>query len=170
MMRMMTDKNKFVLTDDDRRFIKTARKILANEKVQQMKQYVQHGDVSTYEHCLMVCLYAYMYAKKLKLKINIEALVKGALLHDFFLYDWHKIKTKGLPHGFSHPKTALFNAKRDFSINEVEENIIRRHMFPLTAVPPKYKESLIVCLADKICAVTETFKMRRFIIGMNKNK
>ena len=90
MMRMMTDKNTFVLTDDDRRFIKTARKILANEKVQQMKQYVQHGDVSTYEHCLMVCLYAYMYAKKLKLKINIEALVKGALLHDFFLYDWHK--------------------------------------------------------------------------------
>ena len=74
---MMTDKNKFVLTDDDRRFIKTARKILANEKVQQMKQYVQHGDVSTYEHCLMVCLYAYMYAKRLKLKINIEALVKG---------------------------------------------------------------------------------------------
>ena len=51
MMRMMTDKNTFVLTDDDRRFIKTARKILANEKVQQMKQYVQHGDVSTYEHC-----------------------------------------------------------------------------------------------------------------------
>lgn len=50
MMRMMTDKNTFVLTDDDRRFIKTARKILANEKVQQMKQYVQHGDVSTYEH------------------------------------------------------------------------------------------------------------------------
>ena len=47
MMRMMTDKNTFVLTDDDRRFIKTARKILANEKVQQMKQYVQHGDVST---------------------------------------------------------------------------------------------------------------------------
>lgn len=90
MMRMMTDKNTFVLTDDDRRFIKTARKILANEKVQQMKQYVQHGDVSTYEHCLMVCLYAYMYAKRLKLKINIEALVKGALLHDFFLYDWHK--------------------------------------------------------------------------------
>ena len=76
---MMTDKNTFVLTDDDRRFIKTARKILANEKVQQMKQYVQHGDVSTYEHCLMVCLYAYMYAKRLKLKINIEALVKGCI-------------------------------------------------------------------------------------------
>lgn len=95
MMRMMTDKNTFVLTDDDRRFIKTARKILANEKVQQMKQYVQHGDVSTYEHCLMVCLYAYMYAKRLKLKINIEALVKGALLHDFFLYDCTMAHSQG---------------------------------------------------------------------------
>lgn len=108
MMRMMTDKNTFVLTDDDRRFIKTARKILANEKVQQMKQYVQHGDVSTYEHCLMVCLYAYMYAKKLKLKINIEALVKGALLHDFFLYDWHKgAFTRDGLHGFSHLLSAV---------------------------------------------------------------
>lgn len=61
MMRMMTDKNTFVLTDDDRRFIKTARKILANEKVQQMKQYVQHGDVSTYElalwsACMLICM------------------------------------------------------------------------------------------------------------------
>ena len=73
------------LSDTDRVFIATAREILANEKVQQMKQYIQHGDITTYDHCIMVCLYAYMYAKKLKLDIDVKALVKGALLHDFFL-------------------------------------------------------------------------------------
>ena len=61
MMRMMTDKNTFVLTDDDRRFKKTARKILANEKVQQMKQYVQHGDVphmsiALWCACMLICM------------------------------------------------------------------------------------------------------------------
>ena len=138
---MMTDKNTFVLTDDDRRFIKTARKILANEKVQQMKQYVQHGDVSTYEHCLMVCLYAYMYAKKLKLKINIEALVKGALLHDFFLYD----------------VTAERNARNTFSLTVKERGIIINHMWPLTLTRlPRSKEAWLVCWADKYCSLKET--------------
>ena len=54
----------------------------------------------------MVCLYAYMYAKRLKLKINIEALVKGALLHDFFLYHF-------LRFGAS-PAKIYFLAKRAF--------------------------------------------------------
>ena len=128
----MTD-NTFTPTDDDRKFINIARKILANEKVQQMKQYVQHGDVSTYEHCLMVCLYAYMYAKRLKLKINIEALVKGALLHDFFLYDWHKgAFTRDGLHGFSHPVTAERNARNTFSLTVKERGIIiKRYVDPL---------------------------------------
>jgi len=29
-------------------------------------------------------------------------------------------------------------------LNEIEEDIIRKHMWPLTLVPPKYKESFIV--------------------------
>lgn len=144
--------------------------ILSSAGIQKERLFIQHGTTNVLAHSFNVACISLLIAYFLRLKLNERALVRGALLHDYFLYDWHKIKTKGLPHGFSHPKTALFNAKRDFSINEVEENIIRRHMFPLTAVPPKYKESLIVCLADKICAVTETFKMRRFIIGMNKNK
>ena len=156
MMRMMTDKNTFVLTDDDRRFIKTARKILANEKVQQMKQYTQHGDVSTYEHCLMVCLYAYMYAKRLKMKINIEALVRGALLHDYFLYDWHVPSSEHGLHGFTHAARALKNAKIDFKINKKEENMILSHMFPLNLTLPKSRESVILCVSDKVCALYET--------------
>lgn len=29
-------------------------------------------------------------------------------------------------------------------------------MFPLTPIPPAYKEAWIVCIADKICAIEET--------------
>ncbi len=144
--------------------------ILSSSGIQQERLFIQHGTTSVLAHSFNVACISLLIVYFLRLRVNERALVRGALLHDYFLYDWHKIKTKGLPHGFSHPRTALINAKRDFTIGEVEENIISRHMFPLTAVPPKYKESMVVCLADKICAVTETFKMRRFIIGMNKNK
>lgn len=48
-------------------------------------------------------------------------------------------------------------ALADFKLNQVEEDIIRKHMFPLTRFPPKYKESLLVCIADKICTVYEFF-------------
>ena len=32
-------------------------------------------------------------------------------------------------------------------------------MFPLTIVPPRHRESFIVCVADKWCAICETFKI-----------
>ena len=50
-------------------------------------------------------------------------LVRGALLHDYFLYDWHTRKSaKGLKelHGFSHPETALRNAGRDYRLTPCE--------------------------------------------------
>ncbi|MCD8018619.1 MAG: hypothetical protein LUF92_03280 [Clostridiales bacterium] len=58
-------------------------------------------------------------------------------------------------HGYRHPMIAADNAKQDYGINDIEENIIKRHMFPLTPIPPKYKEARIVCIADKYCAVLE---------------
>lgn len=60
-------------------------------------------------------------------------------------------------HGFTHPKTALRNAERDFDLSERECDIISKHMFPLTLVPPMHRESWIVSMADKYCALRETF-------------
>jgi uncharacterized protein len=87
--------------------------------------------------------------------------VRGALLHDYFLYDWHVPAPEHNLHGFSHAGAALKNAKRDFEINRLEQDIIEKHMFPLNIRPPKYRESIIVCLADKLCATKETVMDRR---------
>jgi len=58
-------------------------------------------------------------------------------------------------HGFTHPLTALNNASERFKLNRIESDIIRRHMFPLTLIPPRYKESWLVMIVDKIVTIGE---------------
>ena len=121
------------------------------------KQYYQHGATSVYSHRVQVAFFSLYLSRKLKLRVNERALIRGALLHDYFLYDWHDRDHGHSLHGFTHPGTALKNAKKDYDLDPIEENIIHRHMFPLTPVPPVCWEAWIVCLADKYCALKETF-------------
>ncbi len=99
-------------------------------------------------------------------KQRTEDLIRGALLHDYFLYDWHLPNESVKLHGFRHPAIALRNAKTVFELNRVEQNIIERHMFPLTLHPPRFKEAYTVCLVDKVCSVYEVFSRRAY----RKNK
>jgi uncharacterized protein len=101
-----------------------------------------------------VSYFSYKACKLLKLDHHSAA--RGALLHDFFLYDWRNHDVPDLPedkfHGIEHPKIALANAQKHFQLNDIETDIIIKHMWPLTLVPPKYKESFIVSFADKYLA------------------
>lgn len=137
--------------------------ILIDPKALQMKQFIQHGNTSVFNHCVAVAKFSLLIAKFLEkrfhIKIDHKSLVRGALLHDYFLYDWHDPVPANKIHGFTHPGIAWRNASRDFTMNRIEENIIRRHMYPLTPIPPTKREAIIVCLADKWCAICETFKV-----------
>ena len=62
-----------------------------------------------------------------------------------------------------HPSLALINSKEYFDVNNIEENIIMTHMFPITKEKPKYKESKIVCICDKLVSFYEFF---RFELGI----
>lgn len=126
-----------------------------NGRYAENKNYCQHGNTTVYKHCVNVTLTSCKMVKYFKWQINKESLIRGALLHDYFLYDWHDKDSSHRLHGFHHPKRALENAKKDFCLNEIEENIILRHMFPLTLIPPSTKEAWIVCIADKWCAIVE---------------
>lgn len=138
--------------------------ILLDPKAQQMKNFTQHGKTSVFEHCVSVAKFSLLMAhyleKTLRIKVDRDSLVRAALLHDYFLYDWHDKTVPGHNiHGFTHPRTACRNADRDFGLNNIEKDIISKHMFPLTIVPPRYRESVLVTLADKWCALCETFKV-----------
>ena len=139
-----------------------ARATLNTEKVQSMRGYLQHGDTTTLDHAIAVAYYSLMLDRKWNLNCDKSSLVRGALLHDYFLYDWHQPHKEYGLHGFTHPFTALRNAVQDFNLNAVERNIIARHMFPLVPIPPRYRDSMIVCLADKFCSLNETFSSQRY--------
>ena len=121
-----------------------------------MDRYIQHGNTSCLMHSIAVAYYSLLFARLFHLKCRTKSLMIGSLLHDYFLYDWHEANHSG--HGFSHPNTAYQNARRDVALNSIEADIIKRHMFPLTPIHPRYRESYIVCLVDKLCSIYEVFK------------
>lgn len=127
------------------------------------REFVQHGDVSVYEHVVAVAVESCRMADALArhgIAVDRPSLVRGALLHDYFLYDWHDPEPWHRLHGFRHPFFALRNAEDDFTLDERERNIIVRHMFPLVPVPPTCREAWIVCGADKLVALRETLDSR----------
>lgn len=127
------------------------------------REFVQHGDVSVYEHVVAVAVESCRMADALArhgITVDRPSLVRGALLHDYFLYDWHDPEPWHRLHGFRHPFFALRNAEDDFTLGERERNIIVRHMFPLVPVPPTCREAWIVCGADKLVALRETLDSR----------
>ena len=135
---------------------KYASDILNSKSVLSQKEFMQHGKVSVYDHTINVTIHALKIVKKFKIKVDERSLIRGCLLHDYFLYDWHVNDKSHRLHGFHHARTAMLNADRDFGLNKIKKNMIYSHMFPLNLRLPKYKESIILCISDKICAVKET--------------
>ncbi len=121
--------------------------------IQSMQQFRHHKNTSCLDHSLNVSYTSYKLCKALGWDYRSAA--RGGLLHDLFLYDWRTTTLNEGRHGFIHPKIALENASVISDINDLEKDIILKHMFPLTWQPPTFKESLLVCLIDKHCALQE---------------
>ncbi|MGX8698502.1 MAG: HD domain-containing protein [bacterium] len=129
--------------------------ILASPLYARLRAFRHHGEINVYTHCLRVARFSVKLAHALRLRVNESALVRGALLHDYYLYDWHDPDPSHRLHGLFHPKKAMLNARRDFGTGQAEDEIILRHMFPLTLIPPRTREALLVCAADKMATVVE---------------
>ncbi|SHI19884.1 uncharacterized protein SAMN02745823_03294 [Sporobacter termitidis DSM 10068] len=139
-----------------REYLSCVGEILDDEAVRSMRQFNQHGGVDCLKHCLNVSVASFTICKRLGLDYRSAA--RGGLLHDFFLYDWHKKNEHAGLHGFTHPKIAATNARRRFKLNSREQDVITKHMWPLTLSLPKYPETMVVVLVDKFFCIAEAFR------------
>lgn len=123
--------------------------------VLKMKNFPHHCETNCYQHCLNVAYFNYRICKFFHL--DAKSAARAGMLHDLFLYDWrgHWKKTGDPVHAMTHPHAALRNAKRYFKLNKLEEEMIVKHMFPVTPIPPTHWETWIITLTDKYCGTCE---------------
>lgn len=141
---------KKIYSDND--YLNIVEDILYNNEFKKIDSSIHHG-LSRLDHSLRVSYYSYKVSKILFL--DSKEVARAGLLHDFFITKELNRKERTIS-AFIHPKKALENSNKNFYLTEKEKNIIEAHMFPL--VPnkiPKYLESWIVSIVDKIIATYE---------------
>ena len=137
-------------------FDEQIRLLKEDPEIQKMASFTMHNGNTTLQHVENVADVSFRIAEKLGIDIDEKALARGAMLHDYYLYTFKETKMSPYRHGISHPETALKNASKRRRLTEKETNIIRSHMWPMTFLhPPMSREAVLVCLADKYCAVNE---------------
>lgn len=144
-----------------REFLLLTRDILHTAEFRQMKKYRHHICSTLYDHSVRVAFLCYKYHKKhayLGKRIALRDFVRAALLHDFYLYDLHGTGEKHRLHWFRHPLSALENALLKYpTLTQIQRDMIRRHMFPLTPIPPKTRAGWILCFFDKVAAIYDRY-------------
>lgn len=152
---------------------KIVKDVVLSEEFNIRKNFMHHDNETLYEHLIKVSIRAYYLSKKFKCDINVSTI--AGLLHDFYSEAWQysdslknidskysnslRNKTKKTffkKHGFIHGIDASNNVKNYYkNIDDIKiHDAIMKHMFPLSIFTskkiPRYKESWIVSLSDKI--------------------
>ena len=146
----------FEKINNNSEFIEIIDDLLHNETVLNMKNFRQHYETSCFDHCLEASYFCYKICKKFKL--DYVSAARAAMVHDLFLYNWRERQPdrKGL-HAFTHGKTSYENACKIMEVNDLQKDMIIKHMWPLTLKLPRYKETYILTLVDKYCALSESY-------------
>lgn len=63
--------------------------ILRSKNFRSTRSHVQHGNMTVNDHSMNVAKYSLAISEKLHIPCEKKDLIRGALLHDYFLYDWH---------------------------------------------------------------------------------
>ena len=151
-----------ITIEEKERLEKLYQSFLNDEKILRMKDISMHRGSNCYIHCFKVAKRA--VNKSLNKKdINLEVVLIGAILHDYYLYDWRKDRSKLKKHAKNHPSIAIENAIRDFNISNDVQKVIKSHMWPINIKEyPNTKEARIVSLSDKAVTIRESLTSKKY--------
>ena len=147
--------------------------ILLSDEFQKRKLFMHHYNLSVWDHSILVSFNSFLAAKYFNASARVCAI--AGLLHDFYTQAWiyneelakidngkylsefYVKKPLFKMHAFVHGDDAASNALKYFPelVNDRILNSIKRHMFPVTIIPPKYKEGFLITSIDKLNSVRE---------------
>ncbi len=137
----------------EREFVDLTKELLDSDQVRMMGRWKHHGPVTTLDHSLFVAFSTYRLARFLRM--DVHSAVRGALLHDLYLYDSRDKSAHPGNQCFDHPRFAARNAAELTHLSPKERNIILSHMWPLGGALPRSIEAWMVDLVDTVCAGLE---------------
>lgn len=149
------------------------KNILLNDEFQRRKMFLHHHNMTVWDHSILVSFKSFLVGRYFHADLNVCAI--AGLLHDFYSQAWlstpeleefengryvqlmKEKKSLFEMHGFTHAKDASINYIKYFPDLENKKitNSIKRHMFPLNIIPPRYKEGYIITTIDKWNSVHE---------------
>lgn len=141
-------------------FYSLVEDITNNKNFNKLNKELHHG-ITRYEHSMRVAKHTYIIGKALNMK-NLNETTRAALLHDFYINDDLKGQSSAKKLG-THPEVALHNSLKYYDLNEMQQDIIKSHMFPCNLTVPKYKESWLVSTVDKTVGL---YEMLRFKVSL----
>ena len=145
-----------------REFYPLVRDILRSREFRGMKRYRHHVKGNLYDHSVKVAYLCFLHRKRFAPQKEIAPLVRGAILHDFYLYELHGEAKTHKWHWFRHPSVALKNAVERYpDLSFAERDMIKHHMFPLTLVPPLTWDGWLVWWYDMVASFHDRFGKRR---------
>ncbi len=148
--------------ENDREYMSIVGDLLKNKDLLKLDNITHHRYTTRLTHSIFVSYVSYKITKARGLDYISTA--RAGLLHDFFLEERGEVELLGMgSHNSAHPKIALKNAEKLTEINELEKDIILKHMFlcTLKSKMPLFKESFIVSMVDKYCAISEVSQPTR---------
>jgi len=148
--------------ENDEEYMSIVEDLLEDEDLLKLDDITHHKYTTRLIHSLFVSYASYKIAKSMDL--DYVSTARAGLLHDFFLEEREEIELLGRgSHNTVHPKIALENAGEITDLNEIEKDIILKHMFLCTWKIrfPRYQESFIVSVVDKYCSISEVSKPTR---------
>lgn len=135
--------------------------LLDNNSVLSLSEFGHHCGTTRLQHSLNVSYYNFLLCRFFRL--NAKSAARAGLLHDLFFYNRKTHERIANSHAAEHANIAFYNASQMFPINELEGDMIINHMWPMTKHFPRHRETFMITLVDKFCAVAEvvTYAMRK---------
>lgn len=135
--------------------------ILGSGEFQRAFGQTHHKCMTVADHSLgvcVICLYICLVLKKIHISVHVRDLTVAALCHDLGIMGRYEKYRSNFECCGRHPVDSLDCIREligEEEYNDIIENSVRCHMWPLTPLPPRYREGIILTTADKVSAVME---------------